>query len=97
MTYGPDCTCAHAQSHHNVRTQKCMMPDCGCESFQNKGGTKNKLMKEINEIGHLIVIRNLKEIIQSLKRGSCWCEVAVGNPMVRGHSKGCIKASGVKT
>lgn len=37
MTYGPDCTCTHAQSHHNIKSGKCMMPDCGCLFFWGKG------------------------------------------------------------
>ena len=34
----------------------------------------------------------IKEILKELKRGSCWCEMAIGNPMVNGHSKGCFLA-----
>jgi hypothetical protein len=24
-----------------------------------------------------------------LKRGDCWCEMAIGNPMIHDHSEGC--------
>ena len=28
--------------------------------------------------------------LRELKRGGkCWCDMAIGNPMVREHSKGC--------
>jgi hypothetical protein len=29
------------------------------------------------------------EALNRLKRGECWCEMAIGNPTVREHSKGC--------
>ena len=32
---------------------------------------------------------SLSEIFQSLKRGDCWCEMGIGNPMYTEHSKGC--------
>ena len=32
------------------------------------------------------------EVVRSLRRGSCWCEMAIGNPMVRGHSSACLAA-----
>jgi hypothetical protein len=31
-------------------------------------------------------------ILTFLKRGDCWCEVAINNPMVTEHSRGCIEA-----
>lgn len=35
----------------------------------------------------------LREALLNLKRGECWCEVGIGNPMVRGvHSNACQKA-----
>lgn len=30
--------------------------------------------------------------IRALKRGSCWCELRIGNPMVRSHSAACDMA-----
>jgi hypothetical protein len=33
-----------------------------------------------------------REVINKLKRGSCWCEMAIGNPMVKNHSQGCQQA-----
>lgn len=38
-------------------------------------------------------VQRLREALQWLKRGSCWCEMAIGNPMARRHSKGCGLAS----
>lgn len=32
---------------------------------------------------------NMWDIILQLKRGSCWCEMGIGNPMVRDHSPAC--------
>jgi len=32
------------------------------------------------------------EILEGLKRGSCFCEMAVGNPMVREHTEACNRA-----
>lgn len=28
-------------------------------------------------------------LLESLKRGTCWCEVAIGNPMFKQHSLPC--------
>lgn len=28
-------------------------------------------------------------LLLSLKRGSCWCEMGIGNPMVTSHSQAC--------
>ena len=30
--------------------------------------------------------------LMDLKRGDCWCEMAIGNPMMRGHSPHCENA-----
>lgn len=30
--------------------------------------------------------------LMDLKRGDCWCEVAIGNPMMRNHSPQCENA-----
>lgn len=33
----------------------------------------------------------LRSAISGLKTGSCWCDVGIGNPMMRGrHSLGCL-------
>ena len=34
----------------------------------------------------------LRDIIWALRRGACWCEMAVGNPMVKEHSSACRAA-----
>lgn len=33
-----------------------------------------------------------EQALRELKRGSCWCEIAIGNPMAKTHSKGCLLA-----
>lgn len=39
-------------------------------------------------------IKNLLKALQGLKRGDCFCEVAIGNPMLGGsHTESCIYAS----
>ena len=30
--------------------------------------------------------------LEAVRRGSCWCGVGIGNPMMRGHSKACGQA-----
>jgi hypothetical protein len=52
-----------------------------------------------NEIAGLLQLtiecrdcKKLKEIIRGLKRGDCWCEMGIGNPMVSSHSPQCIAA-----
>lgn len=38
--------------------------------------------------------REVHEVLELLRRGSCWCEVAIGNPMYKGkHTEGCKKAT----
>jgi hypothetical protein len=27
--------------------------------------------------------------LKLLKKGSCWCEIGIGNPMYKNHSEGC--------
>lgn len=36
----------------------------------------------------------LKEALRELKhsRHHCWCQMAIGNPMIKEHSSGCLKA-----
>lgn len=35
----------------------------------------------------------LKDALEGLKRGpDCWCEVAIGNPMMTAHSTACDNA-----
>lgn len=31
------------------------------------------------------------ELFNNIRRGSCWCELGIGNPMVKGHSRGCFR------
>lgn len=37
----------------------------------------------------------LRAALRGLARGSCFCEMAIGNPNVRGHDPQCIEASAV--
>lgn len=42
MTYGLECICTHAQSHHKVKGGiNCMMPGCECAIFVRKVGDGN--------------------------------------------------------
>lgn len=34
----------------------------------------------------------VREALEKLKRGDCWCEMGIGNPMVREHSPSCVAA-----
>jgi len=34
----------------------------------------------------------LVELLESLKRGSCWCEMGIGNPMNTWHTTACLQA-----
>ena len=40
----------------------------------------------------LDAVAELVQVIKGLKRGSCWCEMAIGNPMVSSHSEKCKAA-----
>jgi hypothetical protein len=31
-------------------------------------------------------------LIEALKRGSCWCEIGIGNPMLKHHTAACEHA-----
>lgn len=47
-------------------------------------GAPNSIIRYIQENPKLIF-----DILQSLKRGHCWCEKGIGNPMMQDHSKIC--------
>ena len=34
----------------------------------------------------------IMQALLALKRGSCWCEMAVGTPYCNGHSSACLRA-----
>lgn len=36
-------------------------------------------------------IREILSALEGLKRGSCWCQMAIGHPMMKSHSEACIK------
>lgn len=31
-------------------------------------------------------------VIRSLKRGDCWCDMAIGHPLIKSHSEACLSA-----
>jgi hypothetical protein len=35
------------------------------------------------------------EALKALSRGNCWCEMAIGNPLVNHHSGACERVRGV--
>ena len=35
---------------------------------------------------------NPYDVVLGLKRGSCWCEHGIGNPMVPAHTEACLNA-----
>lgn len=37
-------------------------------------------------------IDRLAAALLAVKRGDCWCDMGIGNPMVRDHSPGCLQA-----
>lgn len=39
----------------------------------------------------------VRAMLSLLKRRTCWCEVAIGNPMYREHTEGCKKAAMVES
>ena len=52
----------------------------------------------LNQFGHASA-KNLAdyttalvEALKLLKRGTCWCEMAIGHPLVNQHSLGCQAA-----
>ena len=42
------------------------------------------------------VTQERDEFIKDLKRGSCWCEVGIGNPNMTSHSEACLKIQKMK-
>ena len=43
----------------------------------------------LEELERIVENQELKQALRLLKRGSCWCEMAICNPMVKEHSEGC--------
>lgn len=41
---------------------------------------------------HDELVEALKQLNRSSDEKNCWCEMAIGNPMARNHSKGCLMA-----
>ncbi len=38
-------------------------------------------------------VDEFKRLLSEMKHGDCWCEVGIGNPMMRGHSTVCLKVT----
>ena len=41
---------------------------------------------------NLLILAELLTVLKALKRGDCWCEMGIGNPMMSRHSPGCLSA-----
>lgn len=37
-------------------------------------------------------LAEFKEALRLLKRGRCWCQMAIGHPLAHTHSEGCLLA-----
>ena len=37
-------------------------------------------------------VAKLRRILRALRRGDCYCEAGIGNPMMPGHTEACIAA-----
>lgn len=48
---------------------------------------------QVARIGDSENIGRLLSIIASLKTGSCWCSMGIGNPMVKSHTDACKAAA----
>lgn len=47
----------------------------------------------INETMDEVLIETLVEVLLGVRRGDCWCETGIGNPMMQGrHTKACKRA-----
>ena len=38
------------------------------------------------------LLAELLAVLKALQRGSCWCEMGIGNPMMSRHSQACLAA-----
>ncbi len=55
------------------------------------GGRRTVYGKGDTHYYHESAVRELVKALQLLKRGDCWCEVAIGNPMFQGrHTQKCL-------
>lgn len=67
--------------------------DCGYED------KISKLQNTFQQVAQEAVLEKDKEIERlktSLKRGDCYCEVGIGNPMFRDHTNICKEIRGSK-
>ncbi len=49
----------------------------------------------LNQRSERLQIHQLVRALKGVKRGECWCEMAVGNPMVHKHAPQCLNAQAV--
>lgn len=59
------------------------------KSVEEYKANSELIIKAVN--CHDELVEALKELNRSSGKG-CWCEMAIGNPMVKDHSKGCLMA-----
>jgi hypothetical protein len=43
-------------------------------------------------VGHAAAIAEAVHIVQLVKRGTCWCQMGIGNPLATAHSERCLMA-----
>jgi hypothetical protein len=74
------------------------MPNCICGFMFFSGVERHAaecpisiLTKERDAL--LLQVEQARKLIEVMKRGDCWCEMAVGNPMVKGHAIFCQEAA----
>lgn len=51
------------------------------KSYVDKLDAENTRLHSIN--------KDLVKALEGVKRGSCWCEMGIGNPMMTSHSRQC--------
>ena len=40
-------------------------------------------------------IQECLDLLDALKRGTCWCEVGIGNPMLQTHTVTCVRVQSI--
>ena len=38
----------------------------------------------------VVYLSSVRAILHQLRKGQCWCEMGIGNPMVKKHSEICL-------
>jgi hypothetical protein len=66
---------------------------CGCGYVLTQGGPACMVCGiAFSQAAAIVRTGELLEVIKALRRGSCWCGMGIGNPMVRQHSPACERA-----